>query len=290
MAKTLSRRLCAGAGVLLALTASAAPAHAQAATVASASFSKAEAILGGTSRLAAILTEQQGGPAPAVPRPAALSIPQVSYGALATENRLPSPAVTSGRPDLFGSVALSVRRTPLDGRWRKVARSGVGGAAAEFAGNLRERSAAERADEVNRYVNARVSFVDDIRQYGRDDLWTAAAETLRRGRGDCEDYAIAKLQMLRAAGVADRDLYLVIVKDLVRRSDHAVLAVRAGERMLILDNGSDVIADAEAVRDYRPILTFAAGGAWTHGYRRELPSFRVASAQVPPLAPSGRAD
>ena len=38
---------------------------------------------------------------------------------------------------------------------------------------------------------------------------------MRRGRGDCEDYAIAKLQMLRAAGFEDRDLYLVIAKDLI---------------------------------------------------------------------------
>ena len=97
----------------------------------------------------------------------------------------------------------------------------------------------------------------------------AASETLRRGRGDCEDFAIAKRHMLRAAGVPDNDLYLVVLKDLSRRADHAVLVVRAEGRLLVLDNGTDRIVDASDVQDYRPMLTFAAGRAYTHGYRRD---------------------
>ena len=62
---------------------------------------------------------------------------------------------------------------------------------------------------------------------GVADRWSAADDTLARGRGDCEDYALAKLAMLRRAGFADRDLYLVLVKDLARRADHAVLVVRS---------------------------------------------------------------
>ena len=129
-------------------------------------------------------------------------------------------------------------------------------------------------------------FVDDARQYGREDFWSAASETLRRGRGDCEDYAIAKLQMLRAAGFADRDLYLVIAKDLVRRSDHALLVVRADGRLLVLDNGTDLILDAEDASDYRPVLTYSATAAWTHGYRRMMPPMSIAAASVVPLTPS----
>ena len=132
----------------------------------------------------------------------------------------------------------------------------------------------------------RVRFVDDARQYGREDQWTTASETLRRGRGDCEDYAIAKLQMLRSAGFSDRDLYLVVARDLVRRSDHALLVVRAGGRMLVLDNGTDLILDSDEISDYRPVLTFAANGAWTHGYRRLMPPMTVAAATVVPLSPS----
>jgi transglutaminase-like putative cysteine protease len=109
------------------------------------------------------------------------------------------------------------------------------------------------------------------------DLWTSAADTLRRGRGDCEDYAIAKLQLLRRAGFADKDLYLVILRDALRRADHAVLVARADGRMLVLDNGTDRLIDSYEMVDYHPIVTFSGNRAWTHGYRRELPPVTYAA-------------
>ena len=249
----------------------------------SASMAKSEAILGGApSALAAILAQQSGLSAPVAAPTASLSPasyrPQATPAVLRTGKPLFVPAVLSGRPDVFGSVAVEIGSTKLDSRWRKVGRSPVSGSAAGYAASLRDLNAIARADAINRYVNHRVRFTDDSRQYGRNDVWSAATETLRRGKGDCEDYAIAKMQMLRAAGIADRDLYLVILKDLVRRADHAVLVVRAGGRMLLLDNGTDVMSDTETVRDYRPVVTFSAAGTWTHGYRRAIAPLNVASA------------
>ena len=286
MEKTDSSRLFGRLGAALAVALAPAPALAQ--PVGLASQAKTEAILGSPSRLAAILAVQQGLPAPTPLRPASYTPRTPSYAALRNAY-LPSSGALSGRPDVFGSVALSVGRTSLDRRWRAVARQGVGGAAAAYAASLRGNSDVAKAEAVNRYVNRRVQFVDDSRQYGKADLWSAASETLRRGRGDCEDYAIAKLQMLRAAGIADRDLYLVVAKDLVRRSDHALLVVRAGGRMLVLDNGTDTILNADNPGDYRPVLTFAANGAWTHGYRRAAPSIAMAASTIAPLTPSGPA-
>jgi predicted transglutaminase-like cysteine proteinase len=255
-------------------------------------LAKSDAILGGApSSLAAILAKQSGLAAPTVqpvlqpasyrlaPTPAVMRAPRPLY----------APAVLSGRPDVFGTVALTVGTTKLGAQWRRVERARLSGDAAGFAASLRDLDAVDRAETINRYVNHRVQFVDDWKQYGRADLWSAASDTLRRGRGDCEDYAIAKLQMLRAAGIADRDLYLVVLKDLVRRADHAVLVVRAGGRMLLLDNGTDVVSDTETVRDYRPVLTFNASGTWTHGYRRTISPVdvaSVASAASASLAPS----
>jgi predicted transglutaminase-like cysteine proteinase len=255
------------------------------AALSSVSLSKSEAILGGArSALAEIMAKQQGItlPAAAPVQPAARTAPLRINAVFRTSSELSiAPAVRSGRPDLFGSIALAVGQTPLDARWNSVQRARVGGSYAAWARSLRGFDAVERADFVNRFVNNRVTFVDDSRQYGRADVWTSASETLRRRRGDCEDFAIAKMQLLRAAGISDRDLYLVIVKDLVRRADHAVLVVRAGQRMLLLDNGTDELLDSEAVADYRPVLTFAASGAWTHGYRRSTPTLTIASADVP---------
>ena len=44
-----------------------------------------------------------------------------------------------------------------------------------------------------------------------------------------------------------KDLYLVVLKDLSRRADHAVLVVRAAGRFLVLDNGTDRIVDSADV-------------------------------------------
>lgn len=225
-----------------------------------ASYSKSEAILGGApSSLAAILASQGVGPAPS----------PASFGS-SYRRALPSAPriVSTDRPDVFGSVALPIQRASLERHWQKVARTPIGSEAAAFVSGLADLSEIERLDAVNRYVNRRVEFTNDSSQFGAADLWLAAADTLRRGKGDCEDYAIAKLQLLRRAGFADKDLYLVILRDLGRRADHAVLVVRAEGRMLVLDNGTSRILDSDSLADYRPILTFSGSRIWTHGYRR----------------------
>ena len=259
---------------LLAVAMAPAPALAQAMTSAAAGslgFSKSEAILGGApSALEAILAKQSGGivPTQGAVQPASYSRPTL----LNAEVRFgPSPGVTNGRPDVFGSVALRVAKTPLDSKWKQVEHSGVDGAAASFAEAQRGKTAVAKLEAVDWYVNKRVRFVDDRVQWGKADVWSPASVTLKTGRGDCEDYAIAKMAMLRRAGFADRDLYVVVLKDLVRRADHAVLVARAGGHMYVLDNGTDQLLDSETVPDYRPILTFASTGTWTHGYRMNAP-------------------
>jgi predicted transglutaminase-like cysteine proteinase len=240
--------------------------------------SKTQAILGGESRLAAILAQQSGQP---IPQAAAIS--PAGYGAPLLRAAMPihRPAISMDRPDVFNSVALPIGRTSLDRHWRKVAKAPAGGISATFSAGLAERGPIEQLEAVNRYVNARVKFIDDIRQYGVDDHWNTAADTLRRGRGDCEDYAIAKLQLLRRAGFAEKDLYLVILHDALRRTDHAVLVARAEDRLLVLDNGTDRLVDSYEMPDYRPIVTFSGNRAWTHGYRRETPPMVIASNQIP---------
>jgi len=225
-----------------------------------ASYSKSEAILGGApSSLAAILASQ-GEARDATPSPAGFGVPnRAAY--------MPR-VVPTDRPDVFGSVALAVGATPLERRWSKVERKPIGPAATAFMKSVSGLNEIEQLDAVNRFVNARVQFTNDKRQFGSADLWMAAGETLSRGRGDCEDFAIAKLQMLRHAGFAEKDLYLVILHDVRRRADHAVLVVRTEGRLLVLDNGTNRIVDSDLIPDYRPILTFSGDRSWTHGYRR----------------------
>ena len=272
-AARISLRVLSG----LALAALAIPAQAQVVSGSYRSMTKTEAILGGAPSALAAITAQQGG------RPAYSSyVVPASSGAPfrpAVANYVKQP-VSDDRPDVFNSVALSIGRSPLDARWNRVSGAGVGGSAGAFAASLRGQGVIAKLEAVNSYVNSRVRFVDDRIQYGVADRWMPASETLARGRGDCEDFALAKRAMLRAAGVSDKDLYLVVLKDLSRRADHAVLVVRAAGRFLVLDNGTDRIVDSSDVQDYKPVLTFTAGNAYTHGYRREMPPVTYASNSV----------
>ena len=259
----ISRALLGLSAVAIPTLAGAQPAAGSAASLA---WSKTEAILGAPSALQAILARQQA-PARAALAPASYSVPAFTHAVLRTDD-----GALSGRPDVFGTVALKVDHTRLDSRWRAVENRKLTGQPARFAAALRKADAGEQLKLVNRYVNGRVHYVDDQRRFGRPDVWSAANDTLRSGRGDCEDYAIAKFSLLRAAGFAERDLYLVIVRDLVRRADHAVLVARAAGHMYVLDNGTDEVLQSNEVSDYRPVLTFASYGEWTHGYRVDVPT------------------
>ena len=254
------------------------PAHGQVASGSYRSMTKTDAILGGSPSALAAITSQQGGrplySSFVVPAGRGASVQQ------AVANYVRQP-VSADRPDVFNSIALSIGRSPLDARWNQVSGAGVGGNAGAFAVSLRGQDRLAQLEAVNGYVNARVRFVDDRVQFGVADRWLAPADTLTRGRGDCEDFALAKRAMLRAAGVPERDLYLVVLKDLSRRADHAVLVVRAAGRFLVLDNGTDRIVDSADVADYKPMLTFAADGrSYTHGYRRDMPPVTYASNRI----------
>jgi hypothetical protein len=42
--------------------------------------------------------------------------------------------------------------------------------------------------------------------------------------------------------------------------------VRSEGRFWLLDNNTDRLVDASGANDYRPILSYGAGGKWLHGY------------------------
>ena len=113
--------------------------------------------------------------------------------------------------------------------------------------------------EINRAINLAIRPMSDLQRFGTPDHWTAPLETLRAGVGDCEDYAILKLFALREVGISEDDLMLVIVRDSVARTDHAVLAVRLEQRWLVLDNRTLVMADLPSAlhpKRYRVLAQF----------------------------------
>ena len=84
--------------------------------------------------------------------------------------------------------------------------------------------------------------------------------TLATGRGDCEDYAIAKYAILRAAGVPAQDLRLLLVRDRAVSQDHAVLAVRDNGQWLILDNRHAALAETAMLPHFAPLFALDHNG------------------------------
>jgi predicted transglutaminase-like cysteine proteinase len=142
------------------------------------------------------------------------------------------------------------------------------------AGRARDRLA--RIGEINRSINLTIRPMSDVRRFGVRDHWSAPLQTLRDGVGDCEDYAILKYLALREAGVAASDLEFLILRDPVRRADHAVVAVRHDDRWIVLDNRTMVLADLQStlqIKRYRVLAQFGRDGD-AQGYATlALPTF-----------------
>jgi predicted transglutaminase-like cysteine proteinase len=120
--------------------------------------------------------------------------------------------------------------------------------------DLSAQGAATRSDRtkvglINRAVDLAISPVSDKAQWGVDDRWSAPLETLRSGRGDCEDYAIVKYVALLEAGISADDVKIVIVKNVFPNEDHAMAAVHVGNQWLILDNRTlTLVRDVDLTR------------------------------------------
>ncbi len=80
---------------------------------------------------------------------------------------------------------------------------------------------AEKVAFINAKVNMAVRYQSDMIQHGVADLWSSPLATIG-AKGDCEDYAIAKYALLKASGLDEARLRLVLVHDGRVREDHAV--------------------------------------------------------------------
>jgi predicted transglutaminase-like cysteine proteinase len=206
-------------------------------------------------------------PAEAPPPPASAEQAAAIEGAL--QDLFSAPLPQAG-PDVFGYAAVEIGATRLEDQWRRIIQEPapeLAGPWAGLVGRIRSTSLLSRIQAVNSFTNHHLVFADDPSIYGVADHWAGLAETLAQGRGDCEDFAITKMQLLAAAGVPTRDLYLILVRDTGREIDHAVAAVRDGDRLYILDSANDAVRTADQVKGYRPVASFSGENHWTFGLR-----------------------
>src|SRR5262249_3242710 len=117
-----------------------------------------------------------------------------------------------------------------------------------------------RVGVINRDINMAIRPTGDVAQWGVTDRWSAPLATFASGRGDCEDYAIAKYVALREAGLPESDVRLVIVRDLAKGVDHAVAAARIDERWVMLDNRRLILVEDNAMARAVPLFVFDETG------------------------------
>jgi predicted transglutaminase-like cysteine proteinase len=124
----------------------------------------------------------------------------------------------------------------------------------------------QRLRRFNDFFNQRIAFVDDMANWGKLDYWASPLESLDRGKGDCEDYAIAKYFSLLATGMPEAKLRLVYVRAMLdgRPQAHMVLAYYAQPEAepLILDNLNPELKPASARGDLAPVFSFNSEGLW----------------------------
>lgn len=126
---------------------------------------------------------------------------------------------------------------------------------------------------INAFFNQRIAFEDDKTLWGQSDFWATPLDTLARGGGDCEDFAIAKYVSLRMLGMADEKLRLIYVRAKIGGQHstisqaHMVLGYYAepGGEPQVLDNLIDEVQPASRRRDLLPIFSFNADALWAGG-------------------------
>jgi len=124
----------------------------------------------------------------------------------------------------------------------------------------RAQTGRARIGLINRAINLAIRPMSDLAQWGVIDRWSAPLVTLTTGRGDCEDYAIAKYVALTQAGVAAEDVKLVIVRDLAVGEDHAVVAARLNGDWIILDNRWLTLVEDREMRRTMPLFVLDQTG------------------------------
>jgi predicted transglutaminase-like cysteine proteinase len=209
----------------------------------------------------------------------------------------PSPATKpSASPieEFPGAVPVSVPKLAANPKWRRVIdenskrpRSADGSIWARWDDLVRKVSALqgeERLQAVNEGINTLLIYASDDEIYGVGDHWATLQESMSRGRGDCEDIAIAKMWLLNSAGVDLSSMRLVVLKDTLRNVDHAVLSVIENGHQYVLDNTAWKVGRADWMRGYRPIYALSTEESWIYGMRvPSAPPLQVAQSASPPL-------
>ncbi|BAN50094.1 transglutaminase-like cysteine peptidase [Metapseudomonas resinovorans] len=129
----------------------------------------------------------------------------------------------------------------------------------------RQLTERQQLEAVNRQINQQVRFTDDRALWQRSDYWATPVETLAKGAGDCEDFALAKYFTLLQLGVAPDKLRITYVRALKLRQAHMVVSYyeTPDAEPLVLDNLVDDILPLSRRDDLAVRYAFDAQGLYS---------------------------
>lgn len=131
-----------------------------------------------------------------------------------------------------------------------------------FLDGLKGKDRMDQLQEVNRYMNAHPYILDMI-NWGVADYWETPKEFLDRS-GDCEDYAIAKFYSMRALGMDNTNLRILVLQDMNLQIPHAILIAYLDGKAYVLDNQIPEVVNAEIIHHYRPFYSINEQAWWLH--------------------------
>lgn len=192
---------------------------------------------------------------------------------------------------LLGSAGNSVALTPITTRWNRVVGKADTSAVtlqscvddrnncpnddirqwAEIVRKGQSLRQGHRIAYVNTAINRLLTYREDIQLWRRAEFWATPLESLDKGAGDCEDFAILKYWSLRMLGFEDRDMRVTVLRDSATRLYHAVLAVNFGKDWLILDNRFSRVRLQRDLPNYRPLYSVNRTGQWAHAPNKKRP-------------------
>lgn len=119
-----------------------------------------------------------------------------------------------------------------------------------------------KVDAVNSLVN-RYPYTPSAANWSDPNYWETPFEFLAKS-GQCQDYAIAKFMLLRAAGVPNDLLRVVVLRDRRLDLDHAVTVVYVDGEALMLDNQIPDVVPVASIHHYQPYYSINETGWWLH--------------------------
>ena len=175
---------------------------------------------------------------------------------------------------ILALLAFSVQAVDTDRIVKSAQKYGATGVAnakalQQVMAGLSGKDDAAKLRAVNDFYNQRLAYMEDIDNWGQIDYWASPLESLGKGAGDCEDYAIGKYFTLTSLGMPHSKLRMVYVRASIAGAPngfvaHMVLAYYPTPEAepQVLDNLQPVIRPAGERPDLTPVFSFNAEGLW----------------------------